>query len=153
MRESSKLGLDRDQVFKKVQGLVLEARGESAMVPRAMRPLVGRCTIPYFTEPWYCCAEPTSEQLAVVNVPVQAGYLQTVSFTAPAWASVRRKRFGGGKHCLRCWWEGLFSPAIGNKKGPGPRSCGQLGNSKAESLRRQGSVLRRPFGPFVSRLL
>jgi hypothetical protein len=29
-------------------------------------PRVSRATIPYLTEPWYCCAEPTAEQAALV---------------------------------------------------------------------------------------
>ena len=58
VRESSKLGLNREQVFE----MILEAAGGSRMP--TIRPIATCSGIPYFTEPWYCCAEPTSEQLA-----------------------------------------------------------------------------------------
>ena len=50
-------GEERREIFAQVAALVgLPIREANGRQPRA--------PIPYLTEPWYCCAEPTEEQFA-----------------------------------------------------------------------------------------
>jgi radical SAM superfamily enzyme YgiQ (UPF0313 family) len=59
----SRLTSERRQVFDAISDLAHERAG----TPRPRVPFVpGRPTIPYLSEPWYCCAEPNPEQVALV---------------------------------------------------------------------------------------
>ena len=55
----------RSEVFTQVWETA-HAHAATAAPPRRDPPLPGRATIPYLNEPWYCCAEPTAEQLALL---------------------------------------------------------------------------------------
>ena len=52
-------GLDRKDVFTRIWSLAHEALGE----PIPLLPSDLGDPIPHMSEPWYCCAEPTSQQL------------------------------------------------------------------------------------------
>jgi radical SAM superfamily enzyme YgiQ (UPF0313 family) len=55
----------RQEIFGSIWTLAHEAAGLSAA--RDVRPdAPARVIIPHLSEPWYCCAEPTSEQMALI---------------------------------------------------------------------------------------
>ena len=57
------LSAPRNEIFGRIWMLAHEAAGLAA--PRATENgLVTRPAIPFMSEPWYCCAEPTAEQVA-----------------------------------------------------------------------------------------
>lgn len=59
VEESEQQGTDRREVFAAVWALAYEALGEHTP---SLPTDLGR-PIPHHSEPWYCCAEPTSQQL------------------------------------------------------------------------------------------
>jgi radical SAM superfamily enzyme YgiQ (UPF0313 family) len=58
-----RLTSDRREAFAAIHALARQRAGLSA--PEPLRPDAG-ATTPFVDEPWYCCAEPTSEQLTLV---------------------------------------------------------------------------------------
>jgi radical SAM superfamily enzyme YgiQ (UPF0313 family) len=59
------LSLPRQELFGRVWTLAHEAAGLSVQRD-ASRDDSARASIPFMSEPWYCCAEPTSEQMAQI---------------------------------------------------------------------------------------
>jgi radical SAM superfamily enzyme YgiQ (UPF0313 family) len=59
----SRLTADRRQVFHDIHALAHQRAGlpSAPWSPRDARP-----SVPYLTEPWYCCAEPNPEQVGLV---------------------------------------------------------------------------------------
>jgi hypothetical protein len=55
----------RRDIFGSIWTLAHEAAGLSA-ARRVAPDAPARVTIPHLSEPWYCCAEPTSEQVALI---------------------------------------------------------------------------------------
>ncbi|HEY4742465.1 MAG TPA: CUAEP/CCAEP-tail radical SAM protein [Candidatus Acidoferrales bacterium] len=75
-----KLKLSRAQTFARI---VETARGAAGLPVAAANPLAivgARPLIPHLSEPWYCCAEPSGEQLAAIEelrkrIPRGAAYV------------------------------------------------------------------------------
>ena len=59
----ARLTSDRDALFDEIRALAHERAGLGLPAPR---PVADRATVPYLNEPWYCCAEPNPEQVALV---------------------------------------------------------------------------------------
>ena len=59
------LSLPRQELFARVWTLAHEAAG-LPVLRDADRDHSARAPIPFMSEPWYCCAEPTSEQMAQI---------------------------------------------------------------------------------------
>ena len=56
----------REEIFSGVQQLALRAAGrEAEFVP--VEPVASPVLVPQLDEPWYCCAEPTEDQLATIE--------------------------------------------------------------------------------------
>ena len=65
-----KLNLARNRIFERIEQAAYTAAGKTNPSPPAKDAfpiLASPATIPYLDEPWYCCAEPTSDQLASVG--------------------------------------------------------------------------------------
>src|ERR1700722_2470094 len=67
-----KMNLSRNRTFERIEEAAYSARGVAS--PRSPQKdafpiLAAPTTIPYLDEPWYCCAEPTTDQLAEVGQP------------------------------------------------------------------------------------
>jgi radical SAM superfamily enzyme YgiQ (UPF0313 family) len=56
-------GGDRQAVFEEISALAHDRAGRPAR-PAPQRP--ARAVVPYLSEPWYCCAEPNPDHLALV---------------------------------------------------------------------------------------
>ncbi len=56
----------RREIFGSIWTLAHEAAGIPAGRRADPDGTAPRVTIPHLSEPWYCCAEPTSEQLALL---------------------------------------------------------------------------------------
>jgi radical SAM superfamily enzyme YgiQ (UPF0313 family) len=56
---------ERRAIFDRIWTLAHEAAGRPGDCRRA-RPVGDGIAVPYLNEPWYCCAEPTSEQVRLV---------------------------------------------------------------------------------------
>jgi hypothetical protein len=54
---------DRAQLFEDIRRMACARAGRPAPAPPARAP---GAPVPYVTEPWYCCAEPTADQLRMV---------------------------------------------------------------------------------------
>ncbi len=65
IREGIKKGESRQTIFDRLLAVAAKASGAAIAAP-ALAPSL-RPAIPYLTEPWYCCAEPTSDELAAVS--------------------------------------------------------------------------------------
>lgn len=55
--------LDRRAIFRQVWEATSAAHG-SRQAPPSSSSVPARAAVPHLSEPWYCCAEPTEEQLA-----------------------------------------------------------------------------------------
>ncbi|HEV3221049.1 MAG TPA: CUAEP/CCAEP-tail radical SAM protein [Candidatus Acidoferrales bacterium] len=75
----------RDEIFVHIWEAAARADGASsgisAAMPHFMRNGAARSAIPHMNEPWYCCAEPTHEQLILIGAP--AGPPATAPTVAP----------------------------------------------------------------------
>jgi radical SAM superfamily enzyme YgiQ (UPF0313 family) len=60
----------RTDTFMRIWGAANECAGELA-VPDAARANSSARTIPHFSEPWYCCAEPTRDQFVSLTSDVR----------------------------------------------------------------------------------
>jgi radical SAM superfamily enzyme YgiQ (UPF0313 family) len=59
-------GASREEIYSGVLRLALRAAGrEAEFVP--VEPVAGGAQVPQLDEPWYCCAEPTEGQLAMLE--------------------------------------------------------------------------------------
>jgi hypothetical protein len=56
----------RAEVFERVHDLAVSYLDSSSDLPPRSAPVGPTRTPPYFTEPWYCCAEPTEGQAALL---------------------------------------------------------------------------------------
>jgi radical SAM superfamily enzyme YgiQ (UPF0313 family) len=56
--------LDRQEIFSDVVRSVGLVGGNVTLQPRSVREARQSTAIPHMNEPWYCCAEPTEEQIA-----------------------------------------------------------------------------------------
>jgi radical SAM superfamily enzyme YgiQ (UPF0313 family) len=59
----ARLTSDRTALFDEICALAYLRAGLGRPAPRPVRD---RATVPYLSEPWYCCAEPNPEQVALV---------------------------------------------------------------------------------------
>jgi hypothetical protein len=59
----ARLTSDRTALFDEICALAYQRAG---LNPPAPRPVRNRAMVPYLSEPWYCCAEPNPEQVALV---------------------------------------------------------------------------------------
>ncbi|HVQ16363.1 MAG TPA: CUAEP/CCAEP-tail radical SAM protein [Vicinamibacterales bacterium] len=59
----ARLTSDRPALFDEICALAYQRAG---LGPPAPRPFRDRAMVPYLSEPWYCCAEPNPEQVALV---------------------------------------------------------------------------------------
>jgi Radical SAM superfamily len=59
----ARLTSDRTALFDEICALAYERAGLGRPAPRPVRD---RAVVPYLSEPWYCCAEPNPEQVALV---------------------------------------------------------------------------------------
>jgi radical SAM superfamily enzyme YgiQ (UPF0313 family) len=60
-----RIGSERRDVFDEISALAHEHAGIPTTARRAASSS-SRATVPYLSEPWYCCAEPNPEQVALV---------------------------------------------------------------------------------------
>jgi hypothetical protein len=60
-----RLKLSRTDTFMRIWRAANELAGENA-VPGAAVPKASMRKIPHFSEPWYCCAEPTQDQFVSI---------------------------------------------------------------------------------------
>jgi radical SAM superfamily enzyme YgiQ (UPF0313 family) len=66
--DGSGQGSRRAEIFTLIWEAAALAAGESREMPGALRePPGARTAIPHMNEPWYCCAEPTSDQLVSIG--------------------------------------------------------------------------------------
>ena len=64
-----KMSLSRNRIFERIEQAAYSAAGKAKSPPAkdTFPILAAPTTIPYLDEPWYCCAEPTSDQLANIG--------------------------------------------------------------------------------------
>lgn len=68
VEHSEKLRATRASIFARIWEAAARAVGESAELPESLRHLgMERPAIPHMNEPWYCCAEPTTDQLVSIG--------------------------------------------------------------------------------------
>ena len=68
VEHSEKLRATRARIFARIWEAAARAAGESAELPESFRHLgMERPAIPHMNEPWYCCAEPTTDQLVSIG--------------------------------------------------------------------------------------
>ena len=64
VNSGEKLNLGRPEIFRRIRDAARQAAGLERLAENDVAPLpAARATIPYLSEPWYCCAEPTTQQL------------------------------------------------------------------------------------------
>jgi hypothetical protein len=77
-----KSNLSRNRIFERIKEAAYSAAGRTNPHPsanNALSILAAPTTIPYLDEPWYCCAEPTRDQLAKIG-QVQKNVSQADTF-------------------------------------------------------------------------
>jgi len=80
VNSGEKLNLGRREIFRRIRETARRAAGLELLAENGAAPLLdARATIPYLTEPWYCCAEPTGDQLAPI-VKLRKAIPQASSF-------------------------------------------------------------------------
>jgi hypothetical protein len=65
-----KMNLSRSRIFERIEEVAYSAAGKANPHPSSndiFPILASPTTIPYLDEPWYCCAEPTSDQFAIIG--------------------------------------------------------------------------------------
>jgi len=68
VEREEKLRSTRAEIFKKIWHAAARACGDAPQMPAALRdPRTGRAAIPPMNEHWYCCAEPSSDQLISIG--------------------------------------------------------------------------------------
>ena len=76
-REGSRLEQTRSEVFARIWRAAAEAGpeapGEESGAPPLWQPPAhdSRASVPHFSEPWYCCAEPTRDQFVSIAETLQ----------------------------------------------------------------------------------
>jgi hypothetical protein len=61
-----RLKRSRTDTFMSIWQAANELAGEE-LVSRGAAPNLSACKVPHFTEPWYCCAEPTQDQFVSIG--------------------------------------------------------------------------------------
>ena len=61
-----RLKRSRTDTFMSIWQAANELAGEE-LVSRGAAPNLSACKVPHFTEPWYCCAEPTQDQFVSIT--------------------------------------------------------------------------------------
>jgi radical SAM superfamily enzyme YgiQ (UPF0313 family) len=72
---AEKMNLPRAQIFERIEDATYAAAGlacEKRPASKELTILHANPPIPYLNEPWYCCAEPTSDQLAAMTGTTRA---------------------------------------------------------------------------------
>ena len=70
VEREEKLRRSRGEIFASIWEAAALAAGSSTQLPVQLRGLQGpRKSIPHMNEPWYCCAEPTRDQLVSIGGP------------------------------------------------------------------------------------
>jgi radical SAM superfamily enzyme YgiQ (UPF0313 family) len=68
VEREEKLRSTRAEIFTKIWHAAARACGDAPQMPSALLvPRTGRASIPHMNEPWYCCAEPSSDQLVSIG--------------------------------------------------------------------------------------
>jgi hypothetical protein len=65
-----RLKRSRVDTFTLIWRAAAELAGENVGLDPAM-PKTSMCKIPHFTEPWYCCAEPTQDQFVSITSDIR----------------------------------------------------------------------------------
>jgi radical SAM superfamily enzyme YgiQ (UPF0313 family) len=76
--DADKKDLARTQIFSLIENEARRAAGLAPIPANPLQILSAPAAIPHLTEPWYCCAEPSAEQLASI------ARLPSVGADAPA---------------------------------------------------------------------
>jgi hypothetical protein len=84
--EGDKLRQTRSEVFARIWQAAAEAAGEGWQPPWQPAKDAESAAIPHFSEPWYCCAEPTREQFVSIGAPAKVSQ-SAAPIAAPAQAS------------------------------------------------------------------
>jgi radical SAM superfamily enzyme YgiQ (UPF0313 family) len=77
--EGDRLQRSRTETFALIWQAAAALEGVGASLSSRLPTMASRAAIPHFTEPWYCCAEPTQEQF----VAIAAGPKPTVEPARP----------------------------------------------------------------------
>jgi radical SAM superfamily enzyme YgiQ (UPF0313 family) len=68
VEREEKLGCSRAEIFARIWEAAARAAGKSTELPAPLRGKQAvRRAIPHMNEPWYCCAEPTRDQLVSIG--------------------------------------------------------------------------------------
>jgi radical SAM superfamily enzyme YgiQ (UPF0313 family) len=68
VEREEKLRSTRAEIFAKIWHAAARVCGDAPQMPEALRlPHPIRAAIPHMNEPWYCCAEPSSDQLVSIG--------------------------------------------------------------------------------------
>jgi radical SAM superfamily enzyme YgiQ (UPF0313 family) len=68
VKKGQSLGEERRQIFRRIWGIAHEACGDprsADLKTISLDRVPNRTYVPFLTEPWYCCAEPTEGQAAL----------------------------------------------------------------------------------------
>jgi radical SAM superfamily enzyme YgiQ (UPF0313 family) len=73
VEREEKLRCNRAEIFAQIWHAAALVCGDAPQIPDALcTPQIARPAIPHMNEPWYCCAEPSSDQLVSIG-QVKAG--------------------------------------------------------------------------------
>jgi radical SAM superfamily enzyme YgiQ (UPF0313 family) len=67
VNDCEKMNLSRAQTFERIAAAARRAAGLPIAPPIPLAIVGARPSIPHLSEPWYCCAEPSGEQLAAIG--------------------------------------------------------------------------------------
>jgi len=67
VNDCEKMNLSRAQTFSRIVSTARRAAGLPVAPPNPLAILGSRPSIPHLSEPWYCCAEPSGEQMAAIE--------------------------------------------------------------------------------------
>lgn len=80
VEREEKLRHTRREIFARIWESAARATGESADLPAALQNSAERqAAIPHMNEPWYCCAEPTTDQLVSIGQPAPIAKVLAIS--------------------------------------------------------------------------
>src|ERR1700733_4162067 len=68
VEREEKLRRNRAEIFTQIWNTAARFCDDAPQIPDALRyPNIARSAIPHMNEPWYCCAEPSSDQLVSIG--------------------------------------------------------------------------------------
>ena len=68
VEREEKLRHNRAEIFTQIWHAAARLCDDASQIPDALRnPQIARAAIPHMNEPWYCCAEPSSDQLVSIG--------------------------------------------------------------------------------------